>query len=256
MIYFKLTPEIKDFILKCKEVEDRKIFLGCRPYCKLQVIASDELELARKLIILEKRFEISAEEFNIMKSNTRHAIMKGIHICESEIDKINSNSSKMSEEEVKKKIEDELNELRKDKIPSKTKYLFESDIDFEQKEKERQKYEKENNRERPSFNLRESNFSYGINLLFSFFLIVIGTYSVCKFIFNFSDSATFKFTLVTSVIVMFAETFLLLIKLDKESKKEMSKTLKKSSFAYRFNKDYRRVIDSNDRNGKGKIKKE
>lgn len=248
MLYFRLTDEIRKLISQLPEVKERKIVLGCKSFCKLQIIASDELELLKKLLKEEKILEISIDDFNTIKASTKSAYFRNIHICEEP-------NKEISEEEKKRLLEEEFQELSKDRKPVYKPYLFDSKTDIEYIEKQRKEIEKSTLKGQPqSFAMRESTMSYGVNLLVSFFLVIFGTYSVCKYFFELSDETNFKFTLVISIIVMFAEAVLLLIKLEKESNKEISiKGLKKSSFAYKFNKNYRSQLENEEENKKRKV---
>lgn len=241
MIYFKLNEEISNWIKQIPEVKNREITLGCKSWCKVQVIALDELQLMVKLLRQEKIKDFTSEEFKELKNTTSPLYFRSTHVCTEDEDKI----PKPSQEEENEKDEKELKELFGDKIPTKQKYHFKPQVDYDIMNKINSQKEKELSRGQPqSFAVRESTVSYGVNLLVSFFLVIFGTYSLCKYMLELSDSATFKITLIVSIIVMFAETFLLLIRMDKENKKDINKKgLQKTSFAYKFNKDYRQQFN-------------
>lgn len=237
MIYFKLTDEIKSLIAMLPEVKERKIQLGCKSYCNKQIIALDELELLKKLLAVEKIKVMSTDEFITLKSGTEALAFRNTHICS---DPSESSRPVISEEEKKRLIDEELKELMKDKVPKKTPYMFERKSDYEYYEKKRLEEEKDTMNRHSNYALRESTASYGVSLIISFFLVIFGTYSVCKFVGEFTDETSFKITLVVSIIVMFAEAVLLLIKLEKDNNKDIKlRGGKKQSFAYRFNKQYR-----------------
>jgi hypothetical protein len=82
----------------------------------------------------------------------------------------------------------------------------------------------------------------------SFFLIVYGSYYLGKYVFEMKDSNTYKLVLVITIVVVIAETLLLIIKLNKDSEKVYTnKSLKENSFAYKFNRKYRSTFVDTDR---------
>lgn len=243
MHYLKLTDEIVSYINQIPEVKSKKIFIGCKPHCNSQIIALDELELMRKLLKQNEIKDFSSEEFKSLKNSTRMAYFLNTHICQ-ELPK--SVSEKESEQE-RLRIEQEefIKELSKDKIPEKEKpSLFDPKIDYEYLSKRQE----EHNLEaigRNSFSFKESNLSYGISIIGSFFLIIMGIYYFCQIVLGLSKETTLKVTIVCSIIVLIAEAVLLMMRLDKESKKEIrGKKLNKKSFAYQFNLKYKEKVDN------------
>mmetsp|Transcript_18650 Transcript_18650/g.19295 ORF Transcript_18650/g.19295 Transcript_18650/m.19295 type:complete len:272 (+) Transcript_18650:13-828(+) len=249
MHYLKLNDEIKDLIQLIPEVQNKKIFLGCKPFCKSQIIATDEFELLRKLLKENNIKDISSEEFKRLKSSTKVAYFLNHHVCsapctnntqkstssELSTDK-DSEESQMNEEEI-------LKELARDKIPEKEKPgLFDPNIDYDNLNKLQKEINEESGKY--SFSTRESNLNYGINILGSFLLIAIGTYCFCDFILGLKKETTLKITIVVTIVVLIAEAFLLIIRLDKDTKREIrGKGLDKKSFAYKFNREYRERVD-------------
>lgn len=246
MIYFKINNEIKNLIQSLSVVKNREISLGCKHYCTKQIIALDELQLLNKLLKKENIKDMSSEEFKNLKNSTSNLSLRNLHICEDEtLNKLNSKINYDNNNQQNTENEHIMNNINIDKFPRRAPPMFRPTTDYSSLNKLEQQKEKDiNNGRQHSYNMRESSASYGINLIVSFFLVIFGSFWLCKYIFELSDLSTFKITLVISIVVMFAEAMLLLIKLDKESKKEINlKGLKKGSFAYKFNKSYRDKLD-------------
>jgi hypothetical protein len=258
MHYLKLTDEIRDLIGLLPEVKNKKINLGCKPYCKSQIIANDELELLKKLLKESKIKDLSTEEFRNLKQSTKTAYYVNYHTCQAdESNKVQREAEKLqSEEERNRILQEELEkELLKDKVPEKeVPHMFSAKLDYEYLGK----LQKEINDEasgKNSFSVKESNLSYGMSTLGSFFLIVIGAYYFCDIILQLNKENTYKITMVITIIVLLAEAILLMIRLDKDNNKVIQgKGLNKKSFAYKFNSEYREKVDKElEKRKKGKV---
>lgn len=123
----------------------------------------------------------------------------------------------------------------------KKKNLFDTEIDYNYQFKLQQEL---NDNNKNAFQVRESNMGYGISMLTSFFLIVIGIYYLCELVLKLSRETTLKITVVSTIVVIIAEAFLLLIRLDRDDKKNFNRmSLNKNSVAYKFNLDYKNKVD-------------
>ena len=218
---------------------------GCKYYCPLQIIALDEMELLRKE--LEKiNIKLSDEEYKKLIKNTESKYFQNIHICYPK-----NNANKIKEEEEENLFSDKF--LNKDKIPKKEENpffnfeTFEKNYQLRQKQKEENDkfFNKINNKSNKSFN----SINSGISLILSFFLLVLGSYYLGKNFFGLSNSNTYKLMLIVTIIVFLSETCLLLLKLHKDEMKEIEEgkgnydNIYKNSFAYKFNKNYRNLIN-------------
>lgn len=247
MHYLKLNDELKNLISLVPDVKNKKIFLGCKPFCKSQIIALDELELMRKLLKESKIKDISPEEFLELKSSTKSAYYVNYHSCKYEETKSSNNNENNNEKETSNNYNEKeiLAELKKDKVPEKEKPgLFKPNLDYEYMTKVQEELNNEA-ANKHKFSVRESNLGYGFNIIGSFFLVCFGCYYFCDMLLNLKKENTYKIMIVVSVVVLIAEAFLLMIKLDKETKNEIrGKGLDKTSFAYKFNKEYREKVDN------------
>ena len=246
MYYFKINELIAELISQVPNVKEKKNFIGCKPYCKSQIIALDELELIKKLLKEHNIRDISSEEFKEIKASTKSAYYINLHCCVVPEEK----KAEIEEEERKKQEEYYGQELLKDRKRIEEKFLFDPKIDHDYIFKKQQEANKVSG---PTYSLRESTMSYGVSILVSFFLIFMGTYFFCDWVLEMKKSNTYKITIVVSVIVLITEAILLIIKLDKDNAKYIqTKGLNKNSIAYKFNSDYRNKIE-NEVNKKKKV---
>ena len=98
MIYFKINEKINELVQLVPDVKNKKIFLGCKPFCKSQIIALDELELMRKLLKEANIKDITIDELREIKSSTKSAYYLNHHVCIFSKD----NEEKYSKEELEK----------------------------------------------------------------------------------------------------------------------------------------------------------
>jgi len=255
MFYLKINEKIRSLLDLCKTLN-----LGCRDYCKFQLIALDELELLRIELSNMNIKTISLEEFSEIKNSSEKIYFHITHVC---IHDNKLTKEKVAEQMVKEELEDiELNN-NNDKMNSNTNNIesnfYKSDLTKNRKKpdviaKFRVAYDfsnqdanlEENSFSKNSQNIKiketENTLSYGINMLVSFFLLVLGSYYLGKDYLGWSQSNTLKLTLVVTIVVFFAEAFLLIIKLSKEddlNKGKASDKIKKYSLAYQLNQKYR-----------------
>jgi len=256
MFYLKINEKIRSLIDLCKILK-----LGCRDYCKFQLIALDELELLRIELSNQKIKNITLEEFNEIKNSTEKIYFHSTHVC---IHDNKLSKEKVAEQIQKEELEDlELenndnlnNNANNNNIESN---YYKSDLTKQRKKpdvmaKFRVAYDfinqDENSEEKlfaknPNNNqIKESQntLSYGINMLVSFFLLVLGSYYLGRDYLGWSQASTLKLTLVVTIVVFFAEAFLLIIKLSKEDNfinGKASDKIKKYSLAYQLNQKYR-----------------
>ena len=240
MHYLIISSEIKSYIEKIPNIH-----FGCKYYCPLQIIALDEMELLRKELG-KINIKLSDEEYKKLIKNTESKYFQNIHICYPK-----NNTNKIKEEEEENLFSDKF--LNKDKIPKKEENpffnfeTFEKNYQLRQKQKEENDkfFNKINNKSNKSFN----SINSGISLILSFFLLVLGSYYLGKNFFGLSNSNTYKLMLIVTIIVFLSETCLLLLKLHKDEMKEIEEgkgnydNIYKNSFAYKFNKNYRNLIN-------------
>ena len=244
MFYLIINEQIRKYIDMIKDKH-----FGCKKYCPLQIIALDEMELLRKE--LKKIGTVLSDEdySNLLKSSTPKYFHR-VHVC------ITPEEEKKREEE--KEMEKFLEESKKDRIPKKEVNAF---VDFDQMEKSYQERKKQEEYDNKYFNTKKNknidrsgkslvSITGGFSMIFSFFLLVIGSYYLGKNFFGLSDSNTYKLVLVITIIVFLSETFLLLLSLHKEDMKRQKEGGQngvygyyKDSFAYRFNRDYRNKVN-------------
>ena len=252
MHYLIISSEIKSYIEKIPNIH-----FGCKYYCPLQIIALDEMELLRKE--LEKiNIILSDEEYKNLIKNTESKYFQNIHICYPPKNKENI----IKEEEEKENLFSE-KFLNKDKISKKEENPFFNSEKFEKNYQLRQKQKEENDKFYNKINQKKDNnfnsISSGISLIFSFFLLVLGSYYLGKNFFGLSDSNTYKLMLIVTIIVFLSETCLLLLKIHRNEMKELEEgkgfnNIYKNSFAYKFNRNYRNLI--NNYYNKSKVKKD
>lgn len=245
MYYFKINDLIRELINVIPDVIEKRIFIGCKPHCKSQIIALDELEMLKKLLKEYKIKDINNEEFKELKNSTKSAYFMKTHICEGN-DNLKSSSydnddSYNTINSVNYNIINDQDNT-KDSIKKRNKKdLFDTEIDYDYQFK-LQKELNDNNKN--AFQVRESNIGYGISMLTSFFLIVMGIYYLCDLVLKLSRETTLKITIVTTIVVVIAEAFLLLIRLDRDDKKNFNRAnLNKNSVAYKFNLEYKNKVD-------------
>lgn len=253
MFYLLINEKIRELINKIKDIH-----FGCKYYCPLQIIALDEMELLRKE--LEKiNIILSDEEYKNLIKSTESKYFQNIHICYPPKNK--ENIIKEEEEENKNLFSQEF--LNKDKISKKEENPFFNFDKFEQNYQLRQKQKEENDKFYNKINQRKkyhfNSISSGISLIFSFFLLVLGSYYLGKNFFGLSDSNTYKLMLIVTIIVFISETCLLLLQIHRNEMKELEEgkgfnNIYKNSFAYKFNRNYRNLI--NNYNNKSKLKKD
>merc|ERR1711957_275600 len=92
----------------------------------------------------------------------------------------------------------------------------------------------------------------------SFFLLVLGSYYLGIYWLEWSKESTLKLTLVVTIIVFFAEAFLLIIKMHREDTKtyryKASDNIRNNSLAYKLNAKYRESFNQNEKDRKSKVK--
>ena len=248
MFYITITPAIREYINKIPSQH-----FGCKYYCPLQIIALDELELLRKELALIG-IKLSNSEFKQLITEGESKYFHNVHICRA------PKTQKEIEEEEKSIEENLKNNLKGDKIPKKQVNPFVDFDNFERNYKLRQKQKEEdeklfNKSTKTNQKNMYTSLSQGISMIVSLFLIVIGSYFFSKQFLGLSDSACYKVVLVVTIIVFISESCLLLLRLHKEQMSRPYKEgIKTNSFAYKFNKDYRKKITTvNDMKVKKKV---
>ena len=232
MFYIKINEQIKEYLNSVRE----SFKLGCKDFCRFQLIALDEIELLRKELELKGIKKFSNDEFTEFLKASEKIYFNSIHVCddskpkEENLDSINDAC-----------LDDEfvMNELKKDKIReiNKNKYFDTGAADHSIKEDEFVKYGGADDIQKIK---AESSLSYAFSMVGSFFLIVLGSYYLGKYFFKMEDSSTYKLILVITIIVLISEMFLLIIKINKTDQTKLNPgKIKERSFAYRFNKKYR-----------------
>jgi hypothetical protein len=259
MFYLRINEKIKDLFNLSGQIK-----LGCRVYCKHQLIALDEFELL--LIELEnlnlKKF--TKDEIDSIKNSTEKVYFYNTHVCVHENNFDNKNKSIILVEDNKENNEyenlkqiEEIKQRKKNDVNEKFRVSYDfpeekSDIKLEGLGKQ----------------INESSTNQGISMISSFFLIVLGSYYFGIYYLEWSKANSLKLTLIVTIIVFFAEAFLLIIKMHREDTKlfryKASDNIKNNSLAYRLNQKYRdsfnnvkiksknKVMDSSVINGKEK----
>jgi hypothetical protein len=220
MFYLKINDKIQELISLLN------IQIGCKYYCKYQLIALDELEFLRKELKSQNIITLTNQEYEEIKKSSEKVYYHSTHIC------IPQNP------EDKKDVTDdekEFEELLKDKQSKPKKETFEPNIDYEYRLKQQDEENK-----KVAVKKDDNSLSFAMNMIGSFFLVVLGSYYFGKYFLELEDAVTYKLVLVVTIVVFLAETVLLMIKLHRDSEKlgNYSKG-KNNSFAYRFNRKYR-----------------
>lgn len=264
MFYLKINEKIRALLDQCKNIK-----LGCRDYCKYQLIALDELELLRIELTNGNIQSLSSEEFTDLKNSTEKVYFHSTHVC--------IHDNKMPKEKIAEQIQkEELEDLQADAEAEKNSInnfnfskntnkdsenayqdFLKSDSIKERKKadviaKFRVTYDFVDEKENEGKNLSngisiketENTLSYGVSMIVSFFLLVLGSFYFGRDYLMWSPANTLKLTLVVTIIVFFAEAFLLIIKLSKQddalkNHKAASDRIKKYSLAYQLDEKYR-----------------
>jgi hypothetical protein len=266
MLYLKINENIKSLIELIKD----SFKLGCKEYCPHQLIALDEFELLRKELEFKNLKSFTDEEYKDITKSTETVYLHTTHLCSSS-DTSTSNKKLESHVETDSDTETEqrlLEELKKDKISNslnknRKNYFDSSSRDIFEEEYQNKKDEEEKNKNKTKSEIQkirtEGSLSYAFSMIASFFLLVLGSYYLGKYFFGMSDSNTYKLVLVITIIVLLSEMFLFLIKMNKDSEKILTPgKIMETSFAYKFNKQYRDIVTSAMRKKKvfDKVKKE
>jgi len=255
MFYLKINEKIRALIDLCKSVK-----LGCRDYCKFQLIALDEFELLRIELENQNIKILSLEEFNEIKNSTEKVYFHSTHVCihDNKISKEKIAEEILNEELLqedlnsfnqktnidKNYIDGNINNYKQDSIKERNKKpdviaKFRVTYDFsDDKHKDELALNSKGNKIKET----ENTFSYGVSMIGSFFLLVLGSYYLGRDYLGWSQANTLKLTLVVTIVVFFAEAFLLIIKLSKEDTSQNIKAsdkIKKYSLAYQLNQKYR-----------------
>mgnify|MGYP000974478602 CR=1 FL=1 len=230
MFYLRISDKIRELLNLCDQIK-----LGCRVYCKHQLIALDELELLRiELENLDLK-KLTNEEFVDIKNSSEKIYFHNTHVCVHENNFDNKNSILEQEED------NDYDELKKSegikqrkKVDVNTKFRVAYDFPEEKSEEKLEGIGKQ---------MTENSTSQGISMIASFFLIVLGSYYLGIYYLEWSKANTLKLTLVVTIIVFFAEAFLLIIKMHREDTKtyryKASENIKNNSLAYKLNPKYR-----------------
>jgi hypothetical protein len=233
MFYLKINDKIRELL---DLLNDRHI--GCKYYCRLQLIALDELDYIRRELVNKRLKTLTNEEFEEIKKSSEKVYFHNTHVCNSKTNNINESDTE----------EDDLDILMADKVNTKAKKdIFETNIDYDYLSK---KNEEENMK--AIVKKDENSVSYAVNLVGSFFLIVFGSYYLGKYVFSLNDRNNYILVLVISIIVFIAEALLLMIRLHKDTEKIGGKG-RENSFAYRFNRKYRNNFTKNKVSEKTKV---
>ena len=227
MFYLKINDKIR------KLIELLEIQIGCKYYCRMQLIAFDELEFIKREIRNRNLNVLSDSEYDEIKKDSEKYYFHSTHICKAE--------NKADENKEEEDLEDRLlEEINKDKFVKKESNI-EPSIDYEYRLKQ-----KDEEKNRINVKKDENSISFAINMIGSFFLIVLGSYYLGKYIFEWKDANTYKLVLVVTIIVFIAEAVLLMIKLHRDTVKvNMNGQSRNNSFAFRFNKKYRNTLSKN-----------
>jgi hypothetical protein len=229
MFYLKINEKIKELI------DLLNIQLGCKYYCKYQLIALDELEFIRRELKIQNIKTLTDEEYEEIKKSSEKVYFHTTHICV-----VQNPEDKLEETDDEKAFE----ELLKEKTNKPKKDTFEPNINYEFRLKQQ-----EEEKNKLTIKKDENSMSFAINMVGSFFLIVLGSYYLGKHLLELDDSVTYKLVLVVTIVVFIAESVLLMLKLHRESEKLGSYSKgKTNSFAYRFNRKYR--IENDVKNNK------
>ena len=249
MFYLKINEKIRSLLDLCTNLK-----FGCRDYCRYQIIALDELELLRIELANQNLKILTSEEFNEIKNSTEKVYFHYTHVC---IHDNKISKEKKAEEILKDEMEEETNFnnknnncenntidqfIKTDSLKERKKpdviAKFRVSYDFTDKKDEEDKFSIQGNKIKET----ENTFSYGLSMIASFFLLVLGSYYLGRDYLEWSPASTLKLTLVVTIVVFFAEAFLLIIKLGKQEDNTNVKAndkIKKYSLAYQLNQKYR-----------------
>ena len=219
MFHLKINDRIK------KLLEASKTGFGCIESCPEQFIAFDAFQLMVKSL----GKSISSKEIEEIQSSTVIYRLPYLHVC-----KVETKDDEISDEEIKR-------QLNTDKLPLKEEdnLLKNAFIDYQKILLEKKINEKDNVSSSPQTEEKENTVTFGFNMIGSLLLLVLGGYYLGKYYFQMDDGNTYKLVLVVTIIVVFAEAMLLILKLDKYSKTAPTPKQMENSFAYRFNQSYR-----------------
>jgi hypothetical protein len=239
MFYIKINDAIRELLDRVRD----SFKLGCKVFCRLQLIALDEMELLRKELELKGLKKFTNEEFKEILKNSDKVYFNSIHICEDS----KSKDDNETPDSINDSIDDEsiMTEIKKDKVRKvhNEKYF---DSGTPEHIEDNSILNSLNNSDNKKIKT-ENSLSYAFSMVGSFFLIVLGSYYLGKHFFGMQDSSTYKLVLVITIIVLISEMFLLIIKLNKSDENNLLPgKLKERSFAYRFNKKYREKFASYD----------
>jgi len=225
MLFYKINSELRD------QINKSKLKLGCIESCDKQLIALDEYELLLK--------GLNGQELNKIKSLKKDAIFLSTsnpHICKRDTNKEEDDDDKY------------LNKLLEDKIaekPNKKINPFKVEIDYEEiqrEKKEKELYATNTNSSNAIKPENENNLAFAYNMVGSFIFVALGSYYLGKYVLEWKDAHTYVLTLIISIVVILAESILLMMKLHRSNRdlyRGQGDKLKKTSFAYSFNKSYR-----------------
>lgn len=238
MFYLKINDKLRKLINLITDLR-----FGCRDYCKYQLIALDEFEMLRIELANQKLKILTNDEINEIKNSTEKIYFHTTHVCIHDNKEANGF---LKDEPSKEKGDEDFSDLEsimktgglKERKRPDVIAKFRVTYDFSEKTEDDKLFSKEVKLKEMS----ENTFSYGISMIGSFFLLVLGSYYFGKDYLGWSPANTLKLTLVVTIIVFFAEAFLLIIKLSKNedySTKTASENIKKYSLAYQLNPKYR-----------------
>lgn len=254
MFYLRISEKIRELLALSEEIK-----LGCRIYCKHQLIALDELELLRIELENLNLKKLTNEEFISIKNSCEKIYFHNTHVCihENNFEKTNKISEKLEEESISdynNEYEDNYTQINSEEIKQRKKAdvltKFRVAYDFPEEKSEE-------NLEGLGKQITENSSSQGVSMIASFFLIVLGSYYLGIYYLEWSKANTLKLTLVVTIIVFFAEAFLLIIKMHREDTKrykfKASDNIRNNSLAYRLNAKYREKFNSIGIAKKGKV---
>jgi hypothetical protein len=240
MFYLKINEKIRELLDLFTNYR-----LGCKNYCKYQLIAVDEFELLFKELERNKLKIITQEEISEIKKSSESVYFHNTHICQS-VDnstkrEVESDAESFNEEFLEKSFNNDKIRQAKNQRP-----LFNAEIDYDQLSKQKDEEQILKNKQEPSKAAADSTVSFAFSMISSFFLLVLGSYYLGKYVFELEEQYNYILVLVVTIIVVLAETILLILKLHQESVKYSSNSkLKENSFAYRFNRRYRQNMSGN-----------
>jgi len=219
MLYYKISPLLRELINKSQ------ISLGCIESCNKQLIALDEFELLLKKLNPEDLLKVKN-----LKKEAVYQTNSNIHVCD-------RNENEDDYAELDRLLEDKTRETFNKKTNP-----FQVDIDYQEvlrERKEKELYSSSSNSSKPE---QENTLAFAYNMVTSLIFVALGSYYLGKYVLEWKDAHTYILTLIISIVVIFAESILLMMKLHKNNRdlyKSNGEKLKKTSFAYGFNKSYR-----------------